>query len=436
MATARSCRGTHDRPHDALRRPRLPLRAAGAGGAAREAPGVDHAACGSDADGAEASRIPGAQPERRRPDPRARRSRALRIERHHGVSRRRLPRAAPLSPRSLGARAGEDVAGVRAGDGEGFPAAHVCAGGRTIRPPAASRRGAGRRAALDRRPGPPRLGAAGLRRRGRLGRRGAAPGVAARPAARPAGGGARRSRLARRRPLLDRRPVGGAARTDVPHSAAPARAGAAPPGVRLARPSRRSAFVPAERGRPAGLRSMDRRYDVAIVGYGPVGQTLAILLAQRGWKVGVFAQQPAAYPLPRAVHFDHEVARILQAAGLGDELPRLTEPADTYEWRNAAGETLLVIRSRDTSLSGWPEANMFAQPELERALDTRVRALPSVEVHRAAEVVDIGPALVVASPTGERHEVGARWIVGCDGANSFVRRHLGSAVTDLGFFFD
>src|SRR5213593_1778864 len=177
-------------------------------------------------------------------------------------------------------------------------------------------------------------------------------------------------------------------------------------------------------------------YDVAIVGYGPVGQTLAILLGQRGWRVGVFEKQPAAYLLPRAVHFDHEVARILQAAGLGEELPRLTEPADTYEWRNAAGETLLVIRSRGTSLSGWPEANMFAQPELERALDTRVRALPSVEVHRAAEVVDIGPALVVASPAGDRHEVGARWIVGCDGANSFVRRHLGSAVTDLGFFFD
>src|SRR5437667_154933 len=84
-------------------------------------------------------------------------------------------------------------------------------------------------------------------------------------------------------------------------------------------------------------------YDDAIVGYGPVGQTLAILLGQQGWKVGVFEKQPVPYPLPRAVHFDREVARILQAAGLGEELPRLTEPADTYEWRNAAGETLLVI---------------------------------------------------------------------------------------------
>src|SRR5213078_1815012 len=47
--------------------------------------------------------------------------------------------------------------------------------------------------------------------------------------------------------------------------------------------------------------------DVAIVGYGPVGQTLAILLGQRGRSVVVLEKQPAAYPLPRAVHFDDEV---------------------------------------------------------------------------------------------------------------------------------
>jgi flavoprotein hydroxylase len=180
--------------------------------------------------------------------------------------------------------------------------------------------------------------------------------------------------------------------------------------------------------------------DVAIVGYGPVGQTLAILLGQWGWKVGVFEKQPAAYPLPRAVHFDHEVARILQAAGLGNELPALTEPADTYEWRNAAGDTLLVISSREDGVSGWPEANMFAQPDLERALDRRVQSLPSVAVRRGAEVNDLRAeaecVTLVVSDGGGRHEVTARWVVGCDGANSFVRRHIGTTVTDLGFFFD
>jgi hypothetical protein len=163
---------------------------------------------------------------------------------------------------------------------------------------------------------------------------------------------------------------------------------------------------------------------------------LASTAVSLGWEVGVFEKQPSAYPLPRAVHLDQEVARILQAAGLGEELARLSEPADVYEWKNAAGETLLLIGSKEMGLCGWPEANMFSQPELERALDARVRALPSVEVNRGCEVVGIrassnGVALEVASADGARREVRAGYAVGCDGANSFVRRHLGVAFTDL-----
>jgi flavoprotein hydroxylase len=83
---------------------------------------------------------------------------------------------------------------------------------------------------------------------------------------------------------------------------------------------------------------------------------------------------------------------------------------------------------------------MFAQPELERALDRQVRALGCVEVLRGAEVVDLRAeptrATVVVTTAEGRSEVAARWVVGCDGANSFVRRHLGTTVTDLGFFYD
>src|SRR5262245_27290228 len=186
---------------------------------------------------------------------------------------------------------------------------------------------------------------------------------------------------------------------------------------------------------------MRKELDVALVGYGPVGQMLAILLGQRGWKVGVFEKQASAYPLPRAVHFDHEVARILQGAGLGEELPRLTEAADIYEWKNASGETLLLIGTKEMGISGWPEANMFAQPELEGARDVRARALRSVEISRGHEVVGIEASdhevkLAVVSASGERHDVGARYAIGCDGANSFVRQRLGVTFTDLGFFFD
>jgi 2-polyprenyl-6-methoxyphenol hydroxylase-like FAD-dependent oxidoreductase len=182
--------------------------------------------------------------------------------------------------------------------------------------------------------------------------------------------------------------------------------------------------------------------DVAIVGYGPVGQTLAILLAQRGWRVGVFEKQPAAYALPRAVHFDHEVARIFQAAGIAGGFAGLTETADCYEWRNAAGETLLRFRSRPLGASGWPEANMFPQPELERLLAARAEAMPGIAVGRGREVVGLaqdGSGVTLRlrrDGGGDTVAVRARFAVGCDGANSFVRQQIGAAVSDLGFFYD
>jgi len=184
-----------------------------------------------------------------------------------------------------------------------------------------------------------------------------------------------------------------------------------------------------------------QHYDVALVGGGPVGLTLAILLAERGWTVGLFEKQPARYPLPRAVHFDHEVARILQAAGVISEILPTTEPADEYEWRNAAGATLLRFPAKAVGTSGWPEANMFAQPDLERVLETHARSLPTIEVYRGHEVVglsvtDAAARLEIAASDGSRFDVEARFVVGCDGANSFVRPHLGATVTDLGFFFD
>jgi flavoprotein hydroxylase len=182
--------------------------------------------------------------------------------------------------------------------------------------------------------------------------------------------------------------------------------------------------------------------DVAIVGCGPVGQTLAILLGQRGRRVDVYERWPEAYPLPRAVHYDHEVARILQGAGVAEALAPYTEQASRYEWRNAGGELLLSIgRDAGTSLSGWPESTMFSQPDLERVLDARLRALPTVRVVRGAEVVaavqdGAGVELGLRGADGATRTVRARYAVGCDGANSFVRSALGAAWSDLGFAFD
>ena len=134
--------------------------------------------------------------------------------------------------------------------------------------------------------------------------------------------------------------------------------------------------------------SVDTDAEVIIVGYGPVGSSLAILLAQLGRTVTVLERWPEPYPLPRAVHFDHEVGRILQACGIGDELRTISEPADIYEWRNAEGTTLLRFGQSGDGPSGWPASSMFNQPMIEQLLDRRAREI-GVDVRRGVDVTGI-----------------------------------------------
>jgi 2-polyprenyl-6-methoxyphenol hydroxylase-like FAD-dependent oxidoreductase len=191
--------------------------------------------------------------------------------------------------------------------------------------------------------------------------------------------------------------------------------------------------------------------DVAIIGYGPTCQMLAMLLGEKGYHVAVFERWPTLYPQPRAVHYDHEIARIFQAVGLEDALAAVVEPGGIYEWRNARGETLLRFDWSEQSVSGWPSSTMFSQPQLEAILDSSVKALPSVTVYQgwAAEQVEQTQDAVhlqvrqqVVTSAGELVaadgllSVRARYIVGADGANSFLRQHMATTITDLGFLFD
>jgi 2-polyprenyl-6-methoxyphenol hydroxylase-like FAD-dependent oxidoreductase len=177
--------------------------------------------------------------------------------------------------------------------------------------------------------------------------------------------------------------------------------------------------------------------DVTVVGLGPTGTTLAILLAQSGHTVLALERWPEAYALPRAVHFDHEVGRIFQSCGIGPELRAISEPADVYEWRNAAGTTLLRFGRAGDGPSGWPASSMFHQPALEALLQRRAAELPGISVRRGVEVTGVAQqADHVAVTAADGTEVTTRYAVGCDGANSTVRTLLGIDVHDLGFFYD
>ncbi|MFJ8255061.1 bifunctional 3-(3-hydroxy-phenyl)propionate/3-hydroxycinnamic acid hydroxylase [Streptomyces sp. NPDC094466] len=181
--------------------------------------------------------------------------------------------------------------------------------------------------------------------------------------------------------------------------------------------------------------------DVLVVGYGPVGSVLSVLLAQRGWRVTVLERRRRPYTLPRATSFDGETARLLAGTGIGGELGRITEPGTGYQWRTADGKTLLDIEFTTEGRYGWPDANTMHQPSLEELLAARAAKLAGITVLRGSRVVDIadGPAGVTVTAEddeGAQRTFRARWVVGCDGANSFVRDRMGVSVTDLGFSYE
>jgi hypothetical protein len=78
----------------------------------------------------------------------------------------------------------------------------------------------------------------------------------------------------------------------------------------------------------------------------------------------------AAYPLPRAVHFDDEIGRILQSVEVPpDSVPDVVGPYDDlYEWRSASRQPLLRLDWRGLGSSGWHVSNFFYQPGLEAIL--------------------------------------------------------------------
>ena len=188
--------------------------------------------------------------------------------------------------------------------------------------------------------------------------------------------------------------------------------------------------------------------DVAIVGYGPVGQALAIQLGRAGHRVVVFERFDQPYRLPRAVHIDHEIMRLLQGLGVAGELAPEMLPVHDYQWFGADGDPLLTMHALTPTASGWEPDYLFFQPMLEETLDRAARAQPTVTVERgwtaekldqdknAARLTVRRTGDVQDAPQGEHggaRTVSARWVIGADGANSFVREAVGIARRDLGF---
>ena len=190
----------------------------------------------------------------------------------------------------------------------------------------------------------------------------------------------------------------------------------------------------------AALETATSQTDVVIVGCGPVGAMLGCLLGLQGITTTILDRETDIYDLPRAVHFDDEVMRLLQTIGVADAMQPQVHVSPGMKFVDANGRVLLDwSRPQAIGPHGWYASYRFHQPDLERVLRNRLSSLPSVTFRTQADVQAIdehaGFNLVhyrdLAS--GTRRTCKAGYVVGCDGARSLVRRLIGGAMEDLGF---
>lgn len=182
--------------------------------------------------------------------------------------------------------------------------------------------------------------------------------------------------------------------------------------------------------------------DVVIVGMGPIGAAGAILLGEAGLSVAVIEPERDVYPLPRAVGMDGEIVRAFQAIGRSDDLAAMLQPirpGSRAGFANSSREWLFGQDLREFGPSGWPPLSMFDQPEVDRYLRDVAISHPNVTAHigfAATDLIDEANSVTVTAKddsSGEEIRCAGRYVIGCDGANSFVRQQRNIGWLDMGY---
>jgi 3-(3-hydroxy-phenyl)propionate hydroxylase len=182
-------------------------------------------------------------------------------------------------------------------------------------------------------------------------------------------------------------------------------------------------------------------YDVAVIGLGPAGAVAAALLGKSGLKVLVVEQALDVYDKPRAISLDHEIMRVLQGISpeLAERIMAYTEPFSPSEHFGADGK---LIRRLDMLAPpypmGWTPSMVFLQPPVEAILREHLSSLPSVTLRiglklQTLKQKDDACEFECVYADGSVEVFSARYLIGCDGASSSVRRLANLPLDDLGF---
>lgn len=170
----------------------------------------------------------------------------------------------------------------------------------------------------------------------------------------------------------------------------------------------------------------DTDTDVVVVGAGPVGLTVALLLAAAGVRVMVAERNVTTSDEPKAISLDDESLRTLASTDVLDAVLPIITPGTGTRYYAADGEPLFQARSAVPYRFGYPFKNPFAQPALEQALAAAATAHPLVDLSFGTTFTGLrqdgaGITATVADGTTIR----CAYLLGCDGGRSMVRRTLG-----------
>lgn len=168
--------------------------------------------------------------------------------------------------------------------------------------------------------------------------------------------------------------------------------------------------------------------EVMIIGAGPVGLMIANYLGAQGINVTVIEQLPTLIDYPRAIGIDDESLRTFQAVGLASEVVPYTTPYHAMRFLTPKGRCFADIQP-NTNEFGWSRRNAFIQPKADRALYEGLDRFSNVEVLFSRELVNFGQDneqtwANFTNEKGEEERISAKYMIACDGGNSFVRRNL------------
>ncbi|MQW87787.1 FAD-dependent oxidoreductase [Sinorhizobium saheli] len=188
-------------------------------------------------------------------------------------------------------------------------------------------------------------------------------------------------------------------------------------------------------------------FDVVIAGGGPFGLVLAIELGRRGVSAILFDEKASTAFNPQANATQARTMEHFRRLGIADEIRALGMPEDfptdiAYFTRYAHHElarfrlpSAKEAREKISTMTGpWNAAELphrVSQKFVERVLREHAESLPTVSVNygwRITRFEDAGHSVTVAATqigTENTRFVTAKYLIGGDGAKSFVRRTLG-----------